>query len=146
MRSINLYLKHRPMNYATLAYPYHSKVLRAFFVYGTDYKREIDIFRVFYSVKIVATLIVSLLIVATIILYTIRIRSKLLQNDVGSVIIDCLIPCILLVGAFFIVSVFGGDLLDSVVRVLNSIVKTFGDLANINPSNYSDSSLGFHYT
>lgn len=38
---------------------------------------------------------------------------------------------ILLIGAFFIVSVFGGDLVDSVVCILNPKMLTFKDLAEM---------------
>lgn len=107
-------------------------------------------------------MIASLLIVAVITLYAIRNRFELLGNVVGSVIVDCLIPFvgggnlrmehqferwffgILIIGAYFIVSVFGGDLVDSVVQIHNSKVETFDDLAKIKPSIYIDKYLAIH--
>lgn len=143
-------------------YPYHSRVLKAIFVYGTDYKREIDIFSIQESVKVVAGLILFLLVVAIITLYAIRKRFSLRGNDIASCILDCLIPFIgggnlrmehriegrfsvvLLFGAFFIMSVFGGDLVDSVVRVLYTKIDKFEDLSEINPPVYCDMDLVFH--
>lgn len=145
-------------------YPYHSRVLRGIFMYGTDYKRGFDIFRVSKSVKIVVALLLSLFFVAIIILRAIRRRFRLLGNSVGSCAMDCLILFIgggnlemrhrferwffgiLMVGAFFIVSVFGGDLVDSVVTVLNSKFDTFEDLVEINPPIYIDPTLSSQYT
>lgn len=77
--------------YSAVTFSYHSSILRAIFVYGTDFKREIDIiiFRISKSVKIVAALIASLSIGASINLYTIRKRFKLPTDDVGSVTLDC---------------------------------------------------------
>lgn len=146
-------------NYDTVAFPYHSSTFRAIFVYGTDYKRESELFTISNSVKIIAALIVSLLTVSIITLHAIRRRFGLPGNGVGSIAIDSMIPFIgggnlqmehrferwffgiLLVGAFFIVSVFGGDMVDSVVRIINSKVETFDDLSKINPTIYIESKL-----
>lgn len=132
-------------------------------MYGTDYKREIDIFRVSKSVKLVAGLITLLLIVATITLYAIRRKLRRPESSVALSIMDCLILFIgggnlrmdhrferwffgiMLVGAFFIVSVFGGDLVDSVARVLNSKVETYKELTEINPQIYLDQILATYY-
>lgn len=51
---------------------------------------------------------------------------------------------ILMVGAFFIVSVFGGDLVDSVVRVLNFEFETFADVARLEPPIYYDQDLAMN--
>lgn len=131
-------------------------------MYGTDYKRKFDIFPISRPVKIVSALIVSLLAVATIALYKIRIRFELPGNSFGSVIADCLIAFIggghlrmehrferwffgiLMMGAFFIISVFGGDLVDSVEHVLNSKVEAFEDLTKTNLTVYVDRGLAVH--
>lgn len=141
-------------NYGAAAFPYHSSTLRAIFVYGSDYKRETDLFTISNSVKVVAALIVSLLTISIITLHAIRSRFGLPGNGVVSIAIDSLNPFIgggnlqmehrferwffgiLLVGAFFIVSVFGGDFVDSVVKILISKVETFDDVSKINPTVY----------
>lgn len=131
-------------------------------MYGKDHKREIDIYRVPASVQIVIPVIVSLLIVAVITLYVIRKKCNVTGCDAGSCVMDCLILFIgggnlrmehrferwffgiLLVGAFFTVAVFGGDLVDSVVRVLNSRIETFEEVVKFNPSVYLDADLAAH--
>lgn len=125
-------------------------------MYGTDYERAVDIFRVSESVQIVAALVLLLLIVAIITIYAIRRRLSLPGNDIGACIMECLVPFIgggnfrtehrferwffniLLVGAFFMMSVFGGDLVDSVVRVLYTKVETFEDVIRMNTPIYVD--------
>lgn len=138
-----------------LVYPYNMIELKAIFSYGTDFKREMMIFIVPQSVKTVAVLVLSFIFVAAIALHIIRRKLRLPRNDFLSALIDCWIPfigggnfrmehrlerlffTILLFGAFFIMSVFSGDLLDCVVRVLNAKVSTFAELAEINPPIYS---------
>lgn len=134
-----------------MLYPYSTFELKVLFFYGSDFKREMNIFSVPKSVGIVSIMVLSFIFVATIILYIIRRKLRLLRNDYFSVFIDCWIPficggnlqmqhrierwffAILLFGAFFIMAVFSGDLLDCVVCVLNAKVKTFADLAVVNP-------------
>ena len=129
-------------------------VLKALLLYGKDLKRELQFLRAPASAKLVATLIALFLILATIVLYIFRRRFSLRGDNLGASFFDCLIPFIggsnlrmehrferwffgiMLVGAFFTLSVFGGDLVDSVVRVSNPKIRTFEELskrdANIN--------------
>lgn len=143
-------------------YPYHSIELNTFFVYGTDFKRELNIFFVPKSVQIVAFVVLLLIGLAAIILRIIRQRLNLPRNNFMTTFIDCWIPFIgggnlqmehraerwffgiLLFGAFFIMSVFSGDLLDTVIQVLNAKVSNFEELADINPPIYIDMDLYLH--
>lgn len=147
------------LEYVRFPYPYHSRRLYSIFVYGTDYKRSIDIFRVSNLIKIVIALIALLLIVAILTLYTMRKLFKFPSSDAVSCTMDCLVLFIgggnprmghrferwffgiLMTGAFFIVSIFGGDLVDSVVRILNSKVRTLEDVIEINPSIHIETDL-----
>lgn len=132
-------------------YPYRALVLRGFLVYGTDLKRETNFLHAAASAKLVASLIALLLISATIILYIFRRRLNLPGDSLSASFFDCLIPFIgggnlrmqhrferwffgiMLIGAFFTMSVYGGDLVDSVVRVLSSKIRTFEELGERNP-------------
>lgn len=143
-------------NYYKILYPYHSGLLRSVFVHGIDYQRETEMFRVYTSIKSVTAIIASLFIVAIIILYAIRKRFALPGNDVGLCVLDCFVSFIggrglqmrhrferwffgiLLIGVFFIVSVFGGDLINSVVCILVPKILTYEDLVGINPLVYID--------
>lgn len=143
-------------------YPHYAVELKVLFVYGADYKREMNIFFVPQSVRIAAALFLSFIFVAATVLYVIRRKLECLKNDFPSAVIDCWIPfigggnlrmehrlerlffAILLFGAFFIMSVFSGDLLDCVVRVLNTKISTFSELADINPPIYSNLELYLH--
>lgn len=141
----------------------HVKIkLKTLFVYGTDYKRKMNIFSVPESVTIVAALVLSFIFAAAITLYIIRRKLRRPPNEFLSAFIDCWIPfigggnlrmehrlerwffAILLFGAFFIMSVFSGDLLNCVVQVLNEKVSTFAELAEINPPIYSTYELYLH--
>lgn len=106
-------------------------------MYGTDFKREIDIiiFRISKSVKIVAALIASLSIGASINLYTIRKRFKLPTDDVGSVTLDCSIPF------------FGGWTLRMEHRCEGWFLGIiFDDSARNNPRIYLDGGVATHTT
>lgn len=136
-------------------YPHYAVELKVLFVYGADYKREMNIFFVPQSVRIAAALFLSFIFVAATVLYVIRRKLECLKNDFLSAVIDCWIPfigggnlrmehrlerlifVILLFGAFFIMSVFSGDLIDCVVSVLNAKISTFTQLAEINPPIHS---------
>lgn len=136
-------------------YPYNTNELKVLFIYGSNFKREMNIFFVPPSVRIAAALVLSFIFVAAITLYTIRRKLRVLSNDLFSAVVDCWIPFIgggnlrmdhrlerlffgiLLFGSFFIMCVFSGDLFDCVVSFLNSKINTFEKLAEINPSIYS---------
>lgn len=138
-----------------LVYQYNMVELKVLFLYGTNFKREMNIFIVPPSVQMAAALVLSFIFVAAAALYVIRRKLRVLSNDFFLAVIDCWIPFIgggsirmqqriergffgiLLFGAFFIMSVFSGDLFDCVVSVLNAKVNTFAKLAEINPPIHS---------
>lgn len=138
-----------------LVYPNSVNELKVLFIYGTNFKREMNIFYIPPAVQIAAALVLSFIFVAAITLFMIRRKLRVLSNDLFSAITDCWIPfigggslrmehrlerlffAILLFGAFFIMSVLSGDLFDCVVSVLNAKVNTFEKLAQINPPIYS---------
>lgn len=140
-------------------YPYTSDKLAIIFVYGTDYQREMNILFIPGSVQILATLILLFVFLATIILCIVR------RGGFMSAFIDIVIAFIaggnlrmrfkferwffgiLLISAFFITSIFTGNLLDCVYQVLNQEINTFEQLANINLPNipaYINPTLAMH--
>lgn len=120
------------------------------FVYGTDFQRQRDIFLVPNSIILVTGLVLLFMILSAITLYIGRRIFKLPHASVTLSAIDCLIPFIgggnirmehrferwffgiMLFGAFFIMAVFGGDLVDTVVQIHSSKIATFDDLAEVN--------------
>ena len=136
-------------------YPYVINDLIAVFVYGTDYQRQHDIFLVPNSVLLVTSLIVLFMSLSSITLYIARRRFNLPHDSFTLSVMDCLIPFIgggnlrmehrferwffgvMLFGAFFIISVFGGDLVDTVVQIHSSKIETFDDLAKTNVKSYT---------
>lgn len=136
-------------------YPYKTIELKILFIYGSNFKREKNIFFVPPSVQIAAALVLLFIFVSALTLYTLRRKLRVLSNDFFSAVVDCWIPFIgggnlrmdhrlerlffgiLLFGSFFIMCVFSGDLFDCVVSFLNAKVNTFEKLARINPPIYS---------
>lgn len=136
-------------------YPYESLKLRLIFVYGKDYKSEVDIFRMPAVVVIQLVLIVLFIISAAVALRWIRKRFKLPRDDIWCPFIDCVIPfigggnlrmhhkwermffAIMLFGAFFIISVFLGDLLDNVLYIFDQRVTTLKRLLEVKPPVYT---------
>lgn len=143
-------------------YPHDTSELKVLFVYGTNFRREMNIFYVPSHVRIAAALVLSFIFMAAIALYIIRQKLRMVNYDFFSAVGDCWIPfigggnlrmehrlerfffAILLFGAFFIISVFSGDLLDCVVTFLNAKVNTFEKLAEINPPIYTMRDLRSH--
>ena len=144
-------------------YPFESIQLTAVFVYGTDFQRELNLFAgISRAIKLIAAFIVLFISLAAIVLHIIRRKLRLPRADLVSTHIDCWIPFIgggnleirhrlerwffgiLLFAAFFIMSVFSGDLLDSVVKVYNQKIGTFEELAEINAPIYIEPTLGFY--
>lgn len=135
--------------------PYITDELKVLFIYGPNFKRETDIFSVPKSVVVVASMVLSFIFGAALLLYVMRRKLRLFRYDFLSATLDCWIPfigggilrpehrlerwffTILSLGAFFIMAVFSGDLLDCVVCVLIAKVNTFAKLAAINPPIYS---------
>ena len=144
-------------------YPYQSIQLVVVFVYGLDYQRELDLFAgIPSSVQLGAALIVSFISIAAIALYVIRRKYRLSRSNFSSTFFDCWIPFIgggnlrmrhkyerlffgiLLFGAFFIMSVFAGDLLDSLLRVRNQKINTFEKLKERNSPIYLNPTFGIY--
>lgn len=144
-------------------YPYRVVDMKVMFMYGKDYKRDRDVFTVSASILVQAALLILFMICSAFALLYIRRKYQLPPNDVSSAFLDILILFIgggsirmdhkyerwffgiLLFGAFLIVTVFAGDLLDSFVAVKNKKVTTFEQLAEINAPIHIDlNNLGFH--
>ena len=137
--------------------------LKVLFIYGNDFQRQMNIFQnIPKSVQICGAMVLSFIFTAAAILCFIRRKFKLRRDGYLSTLIDCWIPfigggnlrmehrlerwffAILFFGAFFIMSVFSGDLFDCVVQVLNAKVSTFEELAEINPPMYTYPELHLH--
>lgn len=133
-------------------YSYHSIDLVVLFVYGADFTREMNILFVPRSIQLLISSILLFKISAVIILYIIRRKFQLRRNDFMSALIDTMVAFtaggnlrmghkleriffgILLIGNFFIISLFSGDLLDCFYRILDQKVSTFEQLATMNPT------------
>lgn len=131
-------------------YPYKSNEIAVIFVYGTDFQRQLNIWIVPPPVQLLIIVIVSFVVLITIILYIIRRKLKLRRDSSVSALIDIIIAiiaggnlrtshnierlffAILLIAAFFIISMFTGNLLDCIYSVWNQKIDTFESLANIN--------------
>lgn len=135
-------------------YPYHSQELTIIFVYGTDFKRLMDVWSMPGTVQGLAISIVLFMSLAAIVLCVIRRKLKLRRDGLTSTFVDILITLvaggnlrvhnkferwlfgILLIGAFFITSIFTGGLLNYVYRVLNQNIDTFEQLPRTNLTAY----------
>lgn len=140
-------------------YPYNSDDLAVIFVYGADFQRELNILFVPKSVQTVASLIISLMSLSTIVLYLIRRKLRLQRSDFPAAFIDTWIAFtsggnlrvenhierwffgILLIGVFFISSIFTGDLLECIYRILYQKFTSFDQLAKIEAPVYINPSL-----
>lgn len=143
-------------------YPYESPKLALIFVYGTDSTREMNIVLVPESVRTLAISIGLFVILATTALCFMRRKLKLPRSGSTFTFIDVIIAFIaggnlrmqhkferwffgiLLIGTFFINSLFTGDLLDCVIRILNQRISTFQQLADINSPIYISKTLAMH--
>lgn len=131
-------------------YPYDSAELVTIFVYGDDFSRHMNILLIPESVQILAGLIVLFKISAAIILFIIRRKFQLRGGNFISAFIDTMVAFtaggnlrlrhkferwffgIMLIGAFFITSLFMGDILDCIYRIFDQKVSTFEQLATVN--------------
>lgn len=114
------------------------------------------------STQIAAGIILFFIWLATITLCIIRRKLGLSRAGFISPFIDCLIPFIgggniqmrhkfegwffgvLMFSAFLKLSVFGGDLVDSVIQIIKSKVSKFEQLAETNSTIYINTPLKFH--
>lgn len=129
--------------------------LAAIFVFGTDFTRQMSAAIIPESIKIISGLIILFITLAAIILYIVRKKLKFRRDGFTSALIDTLIAffaggnlrmkhklerwffAILLISAFFITSIFVGDILFYVYNIVTKI-KTFQQLAKINSPIYID--------
>lgn len=143
-------------------YPFHSVELDVVFVYGKDFTRQMNILFIPMSVQLMAALIVLFMGLATIALSILRRKWNLRRRGLITTFIDTLIAFIsggnlrmqhklerwffgiLLFGAFFLTSIFAGDLLDCVYQILNQEVSTFDQLAEINAPIFINPTLSIH--
>lgn len=143
-------------------YPYRSRKLAAIFVYGADFERQMNILSIPGSVQGLAISIVLFIISAAIVLCIIRRKFKLRRDGLISTFIDTMVAFIaggnlrmqhkyerwffgiLLIAAFFITSIFTGDLLEYVHRILSQEIDTFDQLKNRNQSVYIIPSLSIY--
>lgn len=142
-------------------YPYHTVELTALFVYGTDFKREVNILfePIPEQIQLIAGLIVLFVLWAAIVLYMIRRKLNLPRNEFSLAFMECITPfigggnmrirhkwekwffIILIFGAFFIVAVFAGCLLDAAIRIQHQRIETFEQLAQIDSPIFIRNSL-----
>lgn len=143
-------------------YPYDSIKLMAIFVYGDDFTRQMNIVFIPEAIRTLAICLISFLGSATVILLCMRRKLRLRRSGLISVFMDIIIAFIaggnlqmrhrverwffgiLLTATFFITSLFVGELLDCVYRVMNQRISTFGQLAEIHSPVYSGSSLAMY--
>lgn len=126
-------------------YPYNSEKIAVIFVYGVDFERQLNIWMVSGSDRSILVFIGIFVCLAAIIL--VMIRRKFELRYVMSSFIDIIVAFIaggslhmrykwerwffgiLLIAAFFIISLFTGDLLDCVIAILNQNINRFEQLA-----------------
>lgn len=131
-------------------YPYRSIKFVVAFVYGTDYTRRMSIVFVPTSVQMMAISIVLFMSFAAITLRLMRQKFQFQRNSASSVAIDILVAFIaggnlqvrhhverwffgiLLFAAFFINSLFVGDILSCVYYTLDQRISTFDQLVILN--------------
>lgn len=155
----SIYLTETKLTNIRVLYPFHSMKFIAMFVYGTNFQRERNIFNASGAVQLVAGLIVLFVVATAIILWLFRRQLCLARDEFQLALMDSLILIIgggnlrmdhrferwffgtLLVGTFFMMAMFGGNLLDCFISVSDSKVRTFDDVAKINPSIVIDKAL-----
>lgn len=143
-------------------YPYQSIKLRVIYVHRSDFKYEMDIVPFSRAIQIIIALILLFICFSATILWLIRRKLQRRWNNFSASFIECLVPfigggsmtiqhklerwffIILLFGAFIIVAMFGGDIVDNIVTVQSSKMDTFEKLAKTKSVIYLPQSLGMH--
>lgn len=143
-------------------YPYRTIELAAVIVYGPDFHRNVDFFAIPVSVRIVIGLLLMFVSLAAFVLWMIRRKLERPRNSLISAFFECIVPFIgggavniqhklerwfffvLYVSAFLIMTVFAGDILDSVVRIQIQKISTFKQLAELNAPIYTFPQLSMH--
>lgn len=149
----------KPPSSLQYLYPFRTIELLVVFVYGDDFTRKMNILSIPKSVQIISGLIVFFMSSSAIFLSIIRKKWNFRRSSLVSSIMDTLIAfigggnlemrhiferwffAILLFGAFFITSIFAGDLLDCVYQILHQKISTFEQLAATNSSIYINPTL-----
>lgn len=142
--------------------PFYTIKLNVLFVYGADFRREMNIMYIPMTIQQVSCFILLFVYWAGIILWIIRLEFDMPRNDLLSSLIDCYVPVyyighhrmqhnwekwffvVLLLGVFGISSMFSEILFKSVGHMLNGKVNTFRQVAEINSPIYTDSDLTRH--
>lgn len=143
-------------------YPYDSDTLTVIFVYGVDFNRQKNILLVPESIQLLAGLIALSMSASALILSIIRRKLNIRRSGLISTLIDTLISfvaggnlrvkhgmerwffAILLIGTFFITTIFAGGLLDYFYRILDQKIDTLEQLAVVNSPIYVSSSAKMH--
>lgn len=149
-------------NQGTMAYPlypFDPIELAVVFVYGANFQRQLNILTFPKAVQILSGLIVLFMSLAALILSIVRRKWHLRRSNVLSVIEDIIISFIaggnlqmrhkcerwffgiMLVAAFFITSIFAGDLFDCIYRILFQEIDTFDKLIATKSPIYINQSL-----
>lgn len=131
-------------------------------MYGTDFERGVDIFVVPENVQLVAALILLFIILSAFVLYILLWKLNLPRCGPFTAFIDVIIPfigggniqichkleqyffAIMYLSAFFIMTVFSGDIIDSVIRFNMQKISTFDQLRKINSSIYIDPEIALY--
>lgn len=134
-------------------YPYQTKKLAVIFVYGINYARQTNVWLIPESTQSIFISVVLFMSLAAIVLSFIRRKWELRGDGLITSQIDTMIVFtaggnlrmhhnwerwffgIMLIGAFFIVSIFTGDLLSCVYRTASKI-SNFEQLTQINAPIY----------
>lgn len=140
-------------------YPYQSIELYVLFAYGSDYKREKDILFTPSCVRTLSCTILSVVAGAALILCLARRKLKLQRNGIISSFIDALVAFIgrgtlqmdhkfekwffgiLMIGGFFMIALWTGELLYFTYRGLTSKITSFQQMASIKTFVYSSAKL-----
>lgn len=125
-----------------------------FFVYGSDFKRQRDIFLLPGNVRDLIGVIATFSGFASIILYVLRRKLKLRRNGLFSAIVDTLIPFIgggnvqmrhkherwffgiVISAAFFMMTIWSSVFLYYTCSFFDQKIETFNQLAELKPSIY----------
>lgn len=140
-------------------YSYQSTEISVLFVYGDDFEREMGSFLVPESVQILNIIILVFLLTSSIILCIMRRKFSLRRNDFMASFMDTMVSFtggstlqmqhgaerlffgVLLFAAFFIISIYVGDVLFYIYRLLDQKISTFEQLAMVSPPIYYIQSL-----
>lgn len=145
-------------------YPYSSIDLVAIFFYGNNYQRQRNITFVPASVRLLGGLLTLVVVSGSIILWIIRRKLRLRHGSCMSTFIDAIVIFIAggnlqmrhkferwffgisLIGAFFMTSLWSGDLLDCVYQTMDQKISTYDELTEIDAPIYIPPNFQKHST